>query len=257
MSREERMVAASHEIIWSHDSGGTADVSVCISLFNYQNYIVGALESVRNQTLHALDLLIVDDCSTDRSLDIAADWLRRHGARFTRAALVRHAKNSGLATARNTAFALTRTPYVFVLDADNELYPRCVEECWLALQDSDAAFAYPILEKFDSARGLMGTDLWSKARLAKANYIDAMTLLRKSAWESVGGYTKMDSGSGWEDYELWCKLVDRGAYGVQVPQILARYRVHGSSMLRTHTNSDAIAPKLREEMRRRHPWLTI
>jgi glycosyltransferase involved in cell wall biosynthesis len=170
---------------------------------------------------------------------------------------VRHAKNSGLATARNTAFSLSRTPYVFVLDADNEIYPRCVEECWLALRACDAAFAYPILEKFGSESGLMGTELWSMARLAEGNYIDAMVLLRKSAWEEFGGYTKMDSGSGWEDYELWCKMAERGAYGVQVPQILARYRVHRSSMLRTHTNSDSTAPLLRNEMRRRHPWVTV
>jgi hypothetical protein len=162
-----------------------------------------------------------------------------------------------LAAARNTAFSASRTPFVFVLDADNELYPRCIEECWLALLESDAAFAYPIIEKFGVESGLMGTDLWSVDRLKKANYIDAMVLMRKSAWHAAEGYTQMETGSGWEDYDLWCKIAEQGAYGVQVPQILARYRVHASSMLRTHTNSSTTNPLLRQEMRLRHPWLEI
>ena len=95
-----------------------------------------------------------------------------------------------------------------------------------------------------------------RARLAGGNYIDAMALLRTARLRAVGGYTRM-SVAGWEDYDLWCRLAERGWRGLRVPEILARYRTHGASMLNTTTRRRDRAAALIDEMRRRHPWLTI
>jgi hypothetical protein len=60
---------------------------------------------------------------------------------------------------------------------------------------------------------------------------------------------------GWEDYDLWCKFVEAGIEGVFVPEILCRYRVHGSSMVRTETINRIDA--VRQRMAMRHPWLSL
>src|SRR4051812_39382486 len=101
--------------------------TVIVSLFNYSKYIVECLDSVAAQTFAALDLVIVDDCSTDNSVAIAQAWCERHADRFNRCQLLQHKQNRGLPHARNAAFTAAATPYVFVLDADNIIYPRCIE----------------------------------------------------------------------------------------------------------------------------------
>jgi glycosyltransferase involved in cell wall biosynthesis len=248
-------LTAAHPVreILASGTPGSVRVSVVIPLYNYAHLVTETLDSVSDQTLDAIELVVVDDASTDQSLDVARDWLLRHRARFPRVLLLAHETNAGLATARNTGVRHSSTSLFLPLDADNILYPRCLEALEGALTRApEAAFAYPLLEVFEAGRGVMGAPLWDPVRLAKANYIDAMALIRKEAWRAVSGYSDM---RGWEDYEFWCRLHEEGRYGIQVPNVLARYRLHYSSMLRTLTNTAENHASLLAEMRRRHPWM--
>ena len=80
-----------------------------------------------------------------------------------------------------------------------------------------------------------------------------MALVRRSAWQSVGGYTHIDGG--WEDFDFWCKLVDGGFHGIQCPRVLAVYRSHATSMSHSATNHRWRA--LSRTLQRRHPWLQL
>lgn len=212
--------------------------AVAVTLHNYEDCILPCLESVRKQTVGGLDLIVVDDASTDASSRRVKRWLSRHGRRFSDYRLIRHARNGGLAKARNTGFEAARTPYVFVLDADNMIYPRCVERLSAALENCDAHFAYSYLNKFGEADGLMNAKVWRAAAFRKGNYLDAMVLMRKGVWESLGGY-RSHGIQGWEDYDFWLRLAKIGGWGVLVPEILAAYRVHMRSMLHRETNPNA------------------
>lgn len=232
--------ACAFEIVCRTDAPHrSALATVIVSLYNYQEHIVECLESIRMQTFAGLDLVVVDDCSQDASLEAAREWFGRHGSRFGRYLLLRHASNGGLARARNTAFAQSRTEYVFVLDADNLLYPRCVEALAAALDNCCASFAYCIHEKFGDVHGISNFEPWTPASLRTANMVDAMVLLRKSVWEAVGGYSPNMPVMGWEDFDLWFKLARAGGWGVLVPEILAKYRAHRGSMLNCVTNPKA------------------
>lgn len=224
------------EMVLQKESEICAGVTVAISLYNYQQYILEALESVKMQTLPHFDVIIVDDCSTDNSNNIVRDWLSVYGCRFNRYALLKHCENQGLGAARNTAFARATTEFVFVLDADNTIYPRCLERLCSGLSRSDASFAYCYLEKFGDVIGLLGIDSWNPYRLRNGNYIDAMALHRKIVWEQVGGYAEDMPQNGWEDFDFWYRIAEIQGWGVRIPEILARYRVHGKSMLRNETN---------------------
>ena len=254
------MNTAGYTTIFARDSGLRSEVCVCISLFNYEQHITEALDSVLHQTLSPLDLVIVDDVSMDASRRIAAKWVVENQNRFNRLNFVSHYRNSGLSAARNTGFSIAQTEYVFVLDADNSLYPRCIGRCLQAITAAKADFAYSIIERFDSVTGspdalapLMGVEDWSKSRLQSGNYIDAMALIRKSAWAKVGGYRIMKHG--WEDYDLWCKFAESDLQGVRVPEILCRYRVHGTSMLNTTTKANSAT--VVADMIKHHPWLNL
>jgi hypothetical protein len=79
-----------------------------------------------------------------------------------------------------------------------------------------------------------------------------MALWRREALVALGGYTRDRRLHGWEDYDLWCRSAERGRSGAFVPEILARYRVSGHSMLSLTDISNRIAVSLLVE---RYPTL--
>jgi glycosyltransferase involved in cell wall biosynthesis len=226
---------------------------VIVPLHNYGHYLPEALDSVRAQTLPALDLVVVDDASTDDSLAVARAWMERHAGRFNRALLLRNQANAGLALTRNVGFAAAETPFVLQLDADNKLLADCAEHLLAAIRSSGAAFAYPTLQQFGDGTETLSDRAYDPIRLAGGNYIDATALVRLSAWAAIGGYEHM--AYGWEDYDAWCRFAERGLYGHHVPEVLALYRVHGRSMLRTVTDVAENRRRLMAAIRLRHPWV--
>ena len=250
----------SYRVVFDKASGNRCPVTVCVSLYNYQHHIVETLQSVYHQTQRSLNLVVVEDCSTDSSLVVAVDWLKAHAQRFESVYLVQHEENRGLSAARNTAVKLSDAPYVFILDADILLYPRCVERCLAALEaDRLASVAYPIIEKFGEEQALIGNVVWNLDRFKRENCVDAMSLIRRESLMKVDGYSERSAVGklGWEDYELWCKFIDHGFYGVPVPEILARYRTHSASMLNSVSNRKENISQLHREMMKLHPWLEL
>ena len=239
--------------------------AVLVSLFNYGDRVADALESVAVQQEQGLELIVVDDASSDQGAAVVQGWMQAQldgGAHpFARLQLLRHRHNAGLSTARNTAFAAARAPWCFVLDADNFLFPDAVAACLrLALAGSpELAVVHPLLAvevepgRPDDQRTLVRPQSWQRQRFRFENNVDAMALVRRSAWQAVGGYTHIEGG--WEDYDFWCKLTGAGYHGLQCPQFLAVYRSHAKSMSHTSTNRNWRA--LARTLQARHPWLQL
>jgi GT2 family glycosyltransferase len=255
--REPRLpIVPGSEVIRAHGADRVAAVAVVIPLYNYERYVVDALESVAEQSLDDLELVVVDDCSTDRSLAVVTDWLAGRWRRFVRATILRNRGNQGLPLTRNVGFTWAEAPLVFPLDADNRLAPDCLELLCGRLDGSAAAAVHPTLQRFGGCTYRHAAQPWSPDRLRHGNYIDAMALIRKSGWSHVGGYTKGDF-VGWEDYELWCKFVEHSLWSEPVPEAVAFYRVHGESMLSTRTNAAGTRTEVVRAIHREHPWLRV
>jgi GT2 family glycosyltransferase len=248
-------VVPAADTILSIDQRGMAGVTVIVPVFNYSDFVPEALQSVAAQTLAVLDLVVIDDASPDDSLAMVQDWVRAHAGRFNRIVILRHRENAGLGFARNSGFAAAESPFVLPLDADNRLRPAACETLLAAMAASDAAFAYPAIQQFGTKSAVFGRDPYSVLRLQGGNYIDAMALVRKSAWAEAGGYDHVQYG--WEDYDFWCRLAERGHFGVAVPEVLADYRVHAQSMLHTMTEVQDHKNDLVADLKRRHPWLDV
>ncbi len=226
-------------------------VSVITALYNYDKHIAAALDSAAASTFDALEIVVVDDGSRDRSCAVAQEWVQSH--EDVPALLVRHPVNRGLGPARNTAVEAARGELIFVLDADNTVYRRCIAELVDALDtEPGATFAYGMLEMFDGAGpvGLRNTFPWQPERFAHGNFVDAMALIRGAWLRESGGYTTDARLYGWEDYDLWCGLAEAGGYGVFVPTVVARYRASRHSMLSVTDISARTAHSLLAE---RHP----
>ena len=116
---------------------------------------------------------------------------------------------------------------------------------------------HPLIRIRDDAgqlHGLVGGGhAWQQEQLRAGNVVDAMALVRRSAWEAVGGYSHIPGG--WEDFDFWCKLIETGHHGVLCPEVLATYQRHGESMLQSHTNHQQ--RQLSRLLQHRHPWLQL
>lgn len=248
------MIIQETDIVFAKD-GDWPSVSVVIPLYNYDRYITEALDCVAGQTLNQVGLVVIDDCSKDTSLQVVESWMCSNADRFSSAMLTTNQTNAGLAITRNTGASLTTSPFLFYLDADNQIYPRCLASLYEALATSSAAFAYSMLEVFDGESGLMGTEVFDRNRLKHGNYIDAMALVRRDSLLDQDGYNNIEHG--WEDYDLWLRFCEDGEFGLHVPEILGRYRVHQQSMIRTVTSVEENYRELRNNMVERHPWIEI
>lgn len=236
-------------------------VAVLISLYNYSKYVCEAMDSVAAQTLRNLELVVCNDCSTDDSANVALSWMKEHTERFQRLALIENDANSGLSATRNASVAFARAPFLFIFDADNKIYPRCLERSFDVLQDADskAAFVYSFREIFDEEHldqhALENLADWDPNSLRDGNTIDAMVLHRRTALEAVGGYSADECFGrlGWEDFELWFKYAQAGFYGIKIHQPLCSYRIHWGSMLQTTTNRENNLRLLWKQLRLRYP----
>lgn len=239
-----------------------ARAAVCVSVYNYSNRILDALNSAAAQEEASLELVVVDDHSSDDSVTVIQRWLQQHAKRFQRAILVRHDCNAGLASARNTAFQLARAEWCFVLDADNLLKPKAVSLCMAIAETSpeSTAVVHPIVELHTESmlpgqpdQTMLSHVPWQREAFRHGNQIDAMSLIRRRHWQHVGGFSHIPGG--WEDYDFWCKLIDAGFSGVICPQVLAVYIRHNQSMQAKSTLTSH--NKLQEILQKRHPWLML
>jgi hypothetical protein len=226
-------------------AGHEPHVSVIVPLYNDEEVVLEALDSVLPSTVSSWEIVVVDDASTDGGPEAVLAWMDRHDSHPV--ALVRHEVNRGLAAARNTGAATARGRLFMMLDSDNLLRPFGLARLMRALaRDPGAAFAYGILDRFlkDGPVDLISNYGWDPARFRDGNYIDALALIRRGALTKLGGYSEdARLQLGYEDYDLWARLAEAGEWAVFVRHFVGSYRVGHSSMLSVTNISkvDAVA----------------
>jgi glycosyltransferase involved in cell wall biosynthesis/predicted flap endonuclease-1-like 5' DNA nuclease len=186
-------------------------VSVIIPCYNYGHTLERAVQSVLRQTYSVEEIIIVDDGSSDNTLDIGRWLAGNYGVRYIRQ------DNSGVAVARNTGIRATNTKYVMCLDADDQIAPRYIEECVHALEsDRSLGVAYSRLQ-WVKPDGSTGVSQWPGGydfdkQIKRQNQVHTAALFRRSMWEALGGYRQRyaPNGAGTEDADFWTRA---GAYG--------------------------------------------
>jgi glycosyltransferase involved in cell wall biosynthesis/GT2 family glycosyltransferase len=222
------------------------DVTVVIPCFDQGPFLHDALRSVFEQTFASWEVVVVDDGSTDPETVAVLDALDLPRVRVLRQA------NRGLPGARNAGIRAARGRFVVPLDADDEIAPDFLARLEHALQRAPgAAFAQCWSELFGEQSALWVPRPYNPYQLLLSNSVVGCVLLRRQAWEAVGGYAE-DMRSGNEDWDLWLRLLDAGWEQVTVPAPLFRYRKHGVSM---SVETEARFERARAAMPARHPRL--
>lgn len=203
-------------------------ISICVTHYNYSAYILECLTSLATQTHKALDLIIIDDSSTDPEAEpLILSWLEQNKQRFYRSTFLTNTYNQGPSFSRNIVFEQALSESVFIIDADNSIYPEALEKLYGAMHRGNFPAAYCQLEEFGDRTGIGRADIWDPDLMKKSNYVDVMALIRKDVWQQVGGFSHIEEG--WEDYDFWLKFIDHNLEPGYLPEILCRYRVHEKS----------------------------
>lgn len=100
-------------------------VSIIIPVYNVEKYIESCLASVFNQTYKDLEIILVDDCGSDKSMEITEKVIFPYKDKFN-IRVIHHDKNKGLSAARNTGIANATGKYIYFLDSDDSLPPNSI-----------------------------------------------------------------------------------------------------------------------------------
>ena len=111
-------------------------ISIIVPIYNVEKYLSSALDSVVNQTYKNLEVLLIDDGSTDNSSEIAEKYVKKD-SRF----ILLHQKNQGLSGARNTGLEKASGKYIMFLDSDDFFDPNACESLYKCIEKTNADYA--------------------------------------------------------------------------------------------------------------------
>ena len=220
-------------------------ISIVIPSFDQELYLEEAIESCLAQTKKPHEIIVVDDGSTDHSLELA----RKYESKGVK---VISQTNRGLSSARNTGIMNATGTWILPLDADDVLQNNAVETLSKYNSD-DVDIVAPSFRCFGTREGVI--QLMPNPTIEdfkEANRVGYCALIRKSALLEVGGYSSKMT-FGYEDLHLWFNLLQRGKKLVTLPDILWNYRTKEKSMIH-----DAIAHhiELMTQIRKDFPHVT-
>ncbi len=194
----------------------TSRISVIIPNYNYGRYLAETIESVQVQTYPDVEIIVVDDGSTDDSIEVAMRY----------PIIVVSQPNQGVSAARNNGASLATGEYLLFLDSDDLLYPDSLEVMVGALEAAgeSVGFVYGQLQYFGEKTHVFESSTFDPVELSKANYIQSSALIRRDAFINAGGF---DRGFELrEDWELFIRLWHAGHAGIHLPRPVIRYRKH-------------------------------
>lgn len=200
-----------------------SQVSVVIPCYNAGAFLDEAVQSALAQTWDDLEVVVVDDGSTDPATIALLDT-----ANWPRTRIIRQA-NAGPSAARNTAIRAATGEFILPLDADDRIDPAYVEKAMAAfVADQALGVVYCRATRFGAAQGRWQLPDYSLRELVIDNVIFVSGVFRKADWERVGGFDE-HLLHGVEDYDFWVKLVNAGCRVHQLDEALFHYRVQAES----------------------------
>jgi glycosyltransferase involved in cell wall biosynthesis len=203
-------------------------VSIIIPSYNHAQYVGAAIQSVLDQTYDSVEIIVVDDGSTDNTRQVVGD--------FGEAVRYIWQENQGLSAARNTGICAARGELIGVLDADDLYEPEFVATLTAVVQtDPDAAAVYCAYQYVDAdnaplpqqASRTVPPDQLHEALLGGNFLVPLCLLVRKSAYEQAGVFDKNFQGCA--DWDMWLRLALKYKI-VGIDRSLVRYRALPNSM---------------------------
>ena len=205
-------------------------VSVVIPAYNQARYLTEALQSAIAQTLGDLEIILVDDGSTDQTVQIVK------GINDPRLRYI-YQENRGLSAARNTGIRNSGGEYLTFLDSDDQFLPSKLELLTRALQNHPesgiaAGQAIPIDDQGNRIGKIFDKPLPDDpTELLLGNPLHVGSVLLRRSWQQKVGYFD-ESLRSYEDWDMWLRLAFAGCRSLWVAKPVSLYRFHSAQMTR-------------------------
>ncbi len=219
-------------------------VSIIMPVYNMEEFLAETLDSVLSTTYPSLEVILVDDGSTDSSLTIAEEYASRDDRMRVYTQI-----NAGACAARNHAIRLAKGEFILPVDGDNLISSDFVELAVVEiLKDSDVMVVAPRTVYIGDKSGEWILPPFSLNKLARRNLMDTTALYRRSDWERIGGYC--DEIIANEDWEFWISMLKDGGKVVKLGKVVFYYRRRaGSKRIRDRKLHRHVV----DTLNRRHP----
>ena len=200
-------------------------VSVIVPMYNAAPFIGDTLESIIASTYRPIEVIIVDDGSTDESLCLA-QFFAQHQPEVQ----VLTQANAGVSAARNHAIRAAQGEYILPVDADDKISNTYIEHAVAAMNEQVRVVGCRA-QFFGAQQGEWKLADYSPERLARMNMIHISSLFRRADWKRVGGFCEEEIYR--EDWDFWLSIMELGGEYVRLDEIGLFYRVQKNS--RRHT----------------------
>jgi glycosyltransferase involved in cell wall biosynthesis len=204
----------------------TPSISVVMSVFNGQDFLSEAIESILTQTFRDFEFVVIDDGSTDRTPEI----LSSYASRDARMVVLRH-ENKGRTASLNVGIGVAKAPYIARMDADDVSMPHRLQAQFDFLErHAEVGLLGGAVDVINTTRQVILKvcfpleDAEIKLSLLRENPMcHSAVVMRKEVALAAGGYRESFSES--EDYDLWLRISERSRLANLV-QPIVKYRIH-------------------------------
>ena len=196
-------------------------ISVVVTCYNHENYIEQCLRSIFNQTYRNIELIVLDDGSTDSSSEVIQEVLKE--SPFV--TIFESHENISVVRTRNKGLNLLNGDYFLFVDSDDFLDDRYVEELYDCANNHQADIVYCDLYNFEKDETYLKAQEFDLHNLLESNYISNCSLVKKTILKGIY-YDEKLSGKKLEDYDFFLNLIiNNGAKAVYQPNTKLNYRV--------------------------------
>jgi len=200
-------------------------ISIITPSYNSSGFISNTIGSVIDQAVSNWELIIVDDCSTDNSVEVIQGFVDKD----PRIKLIQLTENSGAAVARNKGIEAAKGRFIAFLDSDDLWVPNKLEKQVQFMLDQNIAFSFSAYEKIDE-KGVpfdivSVPEKINYKQILKTNVIGCLTAMYDV--EKLGK-VYMPANTKREDFATWLAILKQVDYAYGMPDILAQYRVYAS-----------------------------
>jgi len=226
-------------------NGAAPRVSAIIAAYNGERFIRSAVESIVNQTFRDFELIVIDDCSTDGTVQILADL------KDERLRVIRNERNLGIAKSLNTGLAVAKGEYVALQDHDDVSFPTRFE-CQVGFLDKHVQIgmvgsSYTVIDETGAAvmncpvecdnLKLRWTLLWSNP------FCHTTIMVRRRAIQEAGGYSPNKNYRFAEDYDMMSRVAVHFPVA-NISQPLGQWRRHSTAASRLHADQQLVSARL-------------
>ena len=201
-------------------------ISVIMGIYNCAKTLPEALDSLLAQTVQDFEVILCDDGSTDETYDVADQYRKKHPEKIV---LLKNEKNEGLNHTLNVCLKAAKGQYIARMDGDDRcLADRFEKELRVLEEEPSISFVSSDMCYFDET-GTWGrishpADPERKDFLHGTPFCHAPCMVRRQAYETVGGYTEDKRLLRVEDYNLWMKMYEKDFRGKNIHEPLYEMR---------------------------------